>query len=150
MTGSVVVFRVFSGGEMDVQVILVQIGLLLIGLGSAMVVNLAYMPAADPQMLQIRKRIDELFSVIFKEFAATLRNPNEVWAGKELIEADKAVLGGIEAAKRSLENQVIHPNEEWSVYFTCENAAGLHSAYDASGFSNLSEDATRRNGVRAV
>ncbi|MFC9709722.1 aromatic acid exporter family protein [Paenibacillus sp. NPDC056933] len=117
VTGSVVVFRVFGGGEMDVHVVLVQIGLLLVGLGSAMVVNLAYMPAADPQMLRIRKRIDELFSVIFKEFAATLRNPNEVWAGKELIEADKAVLGGIEAAKRSLENQVIHPNEGWSVYF---------------------------------
>lgn len=117
VTGSVVVFRVFSGGEISFEVIGIQILMLIIGLGSAMVVNMAYMPKPDNKLLNIRHDIDELFSVIFKEFANTLKDPSYAWGGKEIIEAEKVISSGIAASKMYLENQVIHPNEEWTVYF---------------------------------
>lgn len=117
VTGSVVVFRVFSGGEISLHVIWLQILMLIIGLGSAMVVNMAYMPKTDTKLLDIRHEIDRLFSIIFKEFANTLKDPSYTWGGKEVIEAEKAISSGIAASKMYLENQVIHPNEEWTVYF---------------------------------
>ncbi|WP_211747886.1 aromatic acid exporter family protein [Paenibacillus sp. Marseille-Q4541] len=117
VTGSVVVFRVFSGGEISMHVVWTQILMLVIGLGSAMVVNMAYMPKPDNKLLNIRHDIDKFFSVIFKEFANTLKDPSYAWGGKEIIEAEKAISSGIAASKMYLENQVIHPNEEWTVYF---------------------------------
>lgn len=117
VTGSVVVFRVFSGGEMSLEVIWTQILLLIVGLGSAMVVNLAYMPKSDNMLFNIRSEIDELFSVIFTQFGRTLRDPSYVWTGAELMEAEKAIDKGVAASKLYLENQVIHPNEEWTAYF---------------------------------
>ncbi|MDP4096541.1 aromatic acid exporter family protein [Paenibacillus sp. P96] len=117
VTGSVVVFRVFSEGIIDVEVLLTQLWLLLIGLGSAMVVNLAYMPRTDNTMLEIRQHIDQTFSVIFTRIAQTLRQPVYDWDGSEIIAADEAITKGISEAGRSLENQVLHPREDWKVYF---------------------------------
>lgn len=117
VTGSVVVFRVFSGGVIDLDVLLTQLWLLLIGLGSAMVVNLAYMPRSDNTMLEIRQDIDRTFSVIFKNISNTLSSSTYIWDGKELIEADKAIAKGMIEAGRSLENQVLNPQEDWKIYF---------------------------------
>ncbi|MDO7904958.1 aromatic acid exporter family protein [Paenibacillus sp. JX-17] len=117
VTGSVVVFRVFSGGVIDLDVLLTQLWLLLIGLGSAMVVNLVYMPKADNTLLHIRQDIDKLFSQIFKNISDTLHYPDKVWDGKEIIEADQAISRGLTIASRTLENQVLNPQENWNIYF---------------------------------
>ncbi|AET60732.1 aromatic acid exporter family protein [Paenibacillus terrae] len=117
VTGSVVVFRVFSGGEIDMQVLMTQLYLLVIGLGSAMVVNLAYMPRSDNTMQQIRQEVDRTFSIIFRNIANTLRSPAYIWDGKEVIEANSVIARGVTEAGRSLENQMLRPQEGWNVYF---------------------------------
>lgn len=117
VTSSVVVFRVFGGEMISLQVMATQIELLLIGLGSAMIVNLLYMPKEEDKLFKIRFKVDGLFSVIFKHIAASLRDPEHLWDGKELIEAGKWVDKGLASANRALENQLISPNEAWNVYF---------------------------------
>ena len=117
-TASVVVFRLFTGGVISTNMITNQIGLLFVGLGSAMLVNFVYMPPADEELLHTRRIIDDLFSSIFRQFATTLRDPSTItWAAEELVAADKALQDGMTTAKRMIENQVIHPNVEWTVYF---------------------------------
>ncbi|MNO27519.1 hypothetical protein D3C76_173960 [compost metagenome] len=117
VTSSVVVFRVFGGEHLSVDVMLTQIELLIIGLGSAMLVNMSYMPQEDNKLLDIRRNVDKLLSVIFGHIAESLRDPYHLWDGKELIEAGKLVDQGLASAKRALENQMISPNETWSIYF---------------------------------
>lgn len=117
VTSSVVVFRVFGQAELNIFVLLQQIELLIIGLGSAGLVNLAYMPKADATISQIRREVDGVFSVIFAQMARTLREPEYMWDGKELIQAGEAVRRGVTAAEREMENHVIHPDEAWNVYF---------------------------------
>ncbi|MET3544205.1 uncharacterized membrane protein YgaE (UPF0421/DUF939 family) [Paenibacillus favisporus] len=117
VTSSVVVFRVFGSAEVSTDVIVTQIELLVIGLGSAMLVNMVYMPPASEQMTSIRRRVDEQFSKIFRQIALTLRDPSYVWDGHELIAAGKAIQSGKEAASREMENQVLHPDESWTIYF---------------------------------
>jgi len=117
VTSSVVVFRVFGGEVISLQVMATQIELLLIGLGSAMIVNLLYMPKEEDKLIKIRFKVDGLFSVIFKHIAISLRDPEHLWDGKELIEAGKLVDEGLASANRALENQLISPNEAWNVYF---------------------------------
>lgn len=117
VTSSVVVFRVYGNGSISLSSLVTQIELLIIGLGSALIVNLAYMPQAADQMIKIRKRVDKQFSIIFARIAQTLRDPDEVWDGKELIDAGKEIRAGQEASHRAMENQMLHPDEVWSIYF---------------------------------
>lgn len=117
VTSSVVVFRVFQGEEIRMDILLTQIELLIIGLGSAMLVNLVYMPNSEGAMMEIRQKVDGLFSVIFRHFSLTLRDPEHIWDGKELIEANRQIEKGIEEAKRASENQMIHPDGSWNIYF---------------------------------
>lgn len=117
VTSSVVVFRVFTSGEISLEIFWTQIQLLLIGLGSAMLVNMAYMPKGEGKLTEIRRRVDGLFSVIFSHISLTLRDPGHVWDGRELIEAGKAVEEGISESKRAMENQMLQPDVAWNVYF---------------------------------
>lgn len=117
VTSSVIVFRVFGQAEITVHILLQQVELLAIGLGSAGLVNFIYMPPAGGIMAGIRKEVDGYFSVIFKQMARTLRDPGYLWDGKELIGAGEAVQKGLNAASREMENHVIHPDEAWNVYF---------------------------------
>lgn len=117
VTSSVIVFRVFGQGELTLHVLLQQVELLVIGLGSAGLVNLIYMPQTEGVMYGIRKEVDGFFSVIFTQMARTLREPGYIWDGKELIGANEAVQRGLTAATREMENHVIHPDEAWNIYF---------------------------------
>lgn len=117
VTSSVVVFRVFGSESLSLGTIVTQVELLVIGLGSAMLVNLAYMPGASEQITSIRRRVDEQFAIIFTQIARTLRDPAFVWDGHELIEAGKAIQNGKTAASRAQENQMLHPDESWAIYF---------------------------------
>lgn len=117
VTSSVVVFRVFNEKALSLDIFWTQIELLLIGLGSAMIVNMAYMPKGEGRLTEIRREVDGLFSVIFEHISLTLRDPEHVWDGKELIEANQAVERGIQESNRALENQMLHPDVAWNVYF---------------------------------
>lgn len=117
VTSSVIVFRVFGQAELSLHVLLQQVELLAIGLGSAGLVNLIYMPQTHGVMYGIRKEVDAFFSIIFTQMARSLRDPSYVWDGKELIGAGKAVERGLTAASREMENHVIHPDEAWNIYF---------------------------------
>lgn len=117
VTSSVVVFRIFGGGDVSFHALFTQILLLIIGLGSAVVVNLIYMPNDEDKLTGIRWKVDGLFGLIFERIASQLRDPDYVWDGQELIEASREVELGLSTAKRALDNQVIAPNEAWTIYF---------------------------------
>lgn len=117
VTSSVVVFRVFGGEDISFEALFTQVLLLIIGLGSAMVVNLMYMPNEEDKLTGIRRTVDGLFGRIFGQIASQLRDPNYIWNGQELIEASHEVELGLSTAQRALDNQVISPNEAWTIYF---------------------------------
>ncbi|WP_068785585.1 aromatic acid exporter family protein [Paenibacillus phocaensis] len=117
VTSSVVVFRVFSGTEISWHVLLTQVELLVIGLGSAMVVNFMYMPKTEDKLLETRREVDALFSRIFQEISASLRDPYRLWDGKELTNAARLIEEGHAIAKRAEENHILSPNEAWTAYF---------------------------------
>lgn len=117
VTSSVIVFRVFGQADITIHILFQQVELLVIGLGSAGLVNFIYMPQTGGMISGIRKEVDGYFSVIFRQIARTLRDPGYLWDGKELIGAGEAVQKGLTAASREMENHVIHPDEAWNVYF---------------------------------
>ncbi|MEW4370053.1 aromatic acid exporter family protein [Paenibacillus kandeliae] len=117
VTSSVVVVHIYNGGLLTMHALLVEVELLLIGLGAAAIVNLVYMPNPHSKLNTIRMEIHELMSAMFAQIGRTLEHPAYVWDGNEVIEATRKAEQGLVVARRELENQFWHPDESWVVYF---------------------------------
>ncbi|MFD0699015.1 aromatic acid exporter family protein [Paenibacillus sp. GCM10027628] len=118
VTGAVVMFHLYAYETIAPLAILNEIKLLLVGLGTATLINIAYMPKADKTIVAHKQRVEALFSVIFVKIAQHLRDNTLVWDGKELLEAGEEIERGAALAKKSMENSLIFGGDPyWRVYF---------------------------------
>ncbi|MNI28330.1 hypothetical protein D3C73_821030 [compost metagenome] len=118
VTGSVVMFHLYIYETVSAMAVLNEIHLLIVGLGTATLINIAYMPRADKAILNCKQQVEQLFSEIFVHIAVHLRDNDTVWDGKELLEAREAVDRGAELALKSADNTLIFNVETyWRVYF---------------------------------
>ncbi|CAM3864759.1 aromatic acid exporter family protein [Cohnella lubricantis] len=117
VTGAVVVFHLFGSGDISWASIGNEIALLLIGLGIATLLNLAYMPKESKTLESLRSRTEESFSGVFAGMASYLRDPEIVWSGGEMLDAESAIERGVAVAKRAQENRFVQQNEPWLLYF---------------------------------
>jgi uncharacterized membrane protein YgaE (UPF0421/DUF939 family) len=140
-TCCVAVFHIFSIGTATIPIVLNEIGLLLIGLGTATIVNVVYMPDLERKLKRERDRAEELFSVIFVQIARNLRDVDYAWSGSEVLEAHEAIERGKQEAVKAAENRLFSGNSYWNVYFRMR-AGQLESIQDmihivAQVYSNL-------------
>lgn len=117
VTGSVVVFHLFARQEISLRAFGDELLLLVIGLGWATALNLAYMPKEGGKLARLRTVAEDSLSAIFKGLASFLRNPETVWSGEELLAAEDAIAQGIALAERARENRLIPQDEPWQLYF---------------------------------
>ncbi|WP_281887126.1 aromatic acid exporter family protein [Paenibacillus sp. YYML68] len=118
VTSSVIMFHVFAEGAVTYELLLNEVALLIVGLGTATLVNVIYMPREDKQLQQYRLEVEERFSIIFRELAHHLRDVTYIWSGQELLECDELLLKAREAAKRKADNSFVNViGGEWGVYF---------------------------------
>ncbi|MBD2869849.1 aromatic acid exporter family protein [Paenibacillus arenilitoris] len=117
VTSSVIVFHLFDRAEVTTDVIANEILLLIAGLGWATLVNIAYMPKDERRLSSYRSQLEQSFGVIFKEMSLTLRNPEHVWNGGELLEAIQAVEEGAQQSARNRENRLWGGETYWPTYF---------------------------------
>lgn len=117
VTGSVVMFHVFASNRVSAELLLNEIALLLVGLGTATLINIGYMPREDKLLQEYKQRVEQLFSQIFLELSHHLRDNGYIWSGAELLEADDTIRKAIQAAQRANENNLFAGGPNWSVYF---------------------------------
>ena len=117
VTGSVVMFHLFAAGRVELELLLNEVALLLIGLGTATGINLLYMPKEDKQLQEYREKTEELFSRIFAEIALNLRDTEYVWSGAELLEAEGVLEKASASVQRLGENSLRGGQTQWAVYF---------------------------------
>lgn len=117
VASSVVAFHMFTYGQVTASLIGNEIMLLLVGLGWATIVNFAYMPKDEKQLLAIRKEIEKSFSTIFTQMAFTLRNPFHLWDGVELLQLNQSIASGAQRAVRRQENRLWGQETYWASYF---------------------------------
>ncbi|MGG2200323.1 MULTISPECIES: aromatic acid exporter family protein [Paenibacillus] len=117
VSSSVVMFHVFAAKTVTLELIVNEVLLLVIGLGTATLINIVYMPKEHTQLVQYRKQVEELFSRIFIELSRHLRDNTYVWSGRELLEAEELLHKAVDAARRQSDNRLIFEGAEWTVYF---------------------------------
>ncbi|WP_068775578.1 aromatic acid exporter family protein [Paenibacillus sp. FJAT-26967] len=114
VTASVTMFHIYNAQMVSADLILNEVMLLIIGLGSATLINIAYMPKPDKMMMDHRSKVEGLFSVIFLHIAEHLRDTHAIWDGKELLELNGVLKAGTETAERSLENALLFGTEAYA------------------------------------
>lgn len=117
ITSSVIVFHVFSAGQISIDILINEVLLLSIGLGAGTLINLIYMPGSEERLEKTREHVEILFSDIFSYFAKHLRETNTIWDGHELLEATDQIREGLLLAHRSSENSLFRADDNWFVYF---------------------------------
>jgi uncharacterized membrane protein YgaE (UPF0421/DUF939 family) len=117
VTSSVPLFHIFYAQSIAVPLVWNEFVLLVVGLGSAMVFNLLYMPSWERELHMQKYDLEQQMSRIFIEIAKHLRDPVHIWNGLELIQADEAIQKGKMYASRVSENAIFHAEQEWIIYF---------------------------------
>lgn len=133
VTGAVVMLHLFAYESAGWMAVLNEMYLLLIGLGTATLINIAYMPKTDKAIEGHKQRIEALFSDIFVNMAKHLRDNTVVWDGKELLEVSEEIDQGAGLAKRTMENTLIFGGDPYlQVYFFMrgEQLESIHRMID--------------------
>ncbi|UKS28964.1 aromatic acid exporter family protein [Paenibacillus sp. HWE-109] len=133
VTGAVVMLHLFAYEDASWGAVLNEVILLVVGLGTATLINIAYMPKADKAIVGHKEQIEVLFSAIFVNLAKHLRDNTVIWDGKELLEVSEEIEQGAGLAKRSMENRLIFGGDPyWRVYFFMrgEQLESIHRMID--------------------
>lgn len=116
VTSSVIILHIFSAGKVTSGLILNEIGLITIGIGVALIMNL-YMPSLENKLIDYRKSVEENFQKIFREIVIYLRTNESNWDGKELMETAKLIDEAKTLAFRDVENHFLRNENLLYNYF---------------------------------
>ncbi|WP_100331502.1 aromatic acid exporter family protein [Bacillus xiapuensis] len=117
VTSSVIILHMYSAGEITKSVILNEYGIIIVGMGIALLMNL-YMPSLEKRLYRLQDEIEENFRRIFQEIAMYLRDNQHVWDGKEITETVKLIKEGKEFAFQDIENHFLREEKLFYSYFS--------------------------------
>ncbi|MBM4762219.1 aromatic acid exporter family protein [Bacillus sp. B15-48] len=112
----VIILHIFSAGQVSVSLILNELGIIFIGIGVALIMNL-YMPSADLKLEKYQQEIEDNFKRIFCEIAKFLRVGDSSWSGEELPKTAKLLEQAIELATQDVENNLLRSENLHYQYF---------------------------------
>jgi uncharacterized membrane protein YgaE (UPF0421/DUF939 family) len=112
----VIILHIFSTAHFTWGLLINELLLMLIGFGTALVVNI-YMPDIQKKLDEYRSKIEALYSSIFKEITKYLRNGDTSWDGKELVEANIVINKAKALAYQDVENHLTRHENLYYQYF---------------------------------
>ncbi|WP_050615686.1 aromatic acid exporter family protein [Bacillus testis] len=116
VTSSVILLHIYSAGHVTVHLLLNELGLLVIGITVALLMNL-YMPSVEGKLKKARQQLEGDFSVIFKKMALYLRTNRSNWDGEELMRVNDTISEAKILAFRDVENHVTSKDDLYYQYF---------------------------------
>lgn len=116
VTSSVIILHIYSAGKVTSGLLLNELGVIITGIGVALVMNL-YMPSAEKKLDLYRCRIEENFRKIFCELVCYLRRNESDWDGREITETAKWIDEAKILAFRDVENHFLRSENIYYQYF---------------------------------
>jgi uncharacterized membrane protein YgaE (UPF0421/DUF939 family) len=115
-SSSVIIMHIFMNGSLDLPFLLNELGIILIGLGVALIVNV-YMPGIDKQIHQYKDEINRHMSIILCQFSRYLMEGYALWDGKEMLILSKQLEQAKNLAILEVENNMTHRENPFYFYF---------------------------------
>ncbi|QTM99766.1 aromatic acid exporter family protein [Sediminibacillus dalangtanensis] len=116
VTSSVIILHLYSSGEITFSLLVNEFFLIVIGIGTALLLNL-YMPSLDNNLVDLQEKVEDNFRTILKEIAIYLREGRETWTGKELTETDELLNKAERLVARDIENHLLRDKHTFFDYF---------------------------------
>lgn len=116
VTSSVIILHIYSAGEVSKDLLLNELGIIIVGIGVALIANL-YMPSLESKLKEYRLEIEENFKVIFDEIVRYLRTHESSWDGREITETMELIDEAKALAFRDVENHFRRDENLYYHYF---------------------------------
>ncbi|WP_338749979.1 aromatic acid exporter family protein [Bacillus sp. FJAT-52991] len=116
VSSSVIILHIFSDGHISKENILNEFGIITVGMGIALFMNL-YMPSLEEKLYQLQEKIEENFYTIFHEITLYLRDNDHIWDGKEITETANLLKEGKMLAYQDIENHFLREEKLFYSYF---------------------------------
>ncbi|MBT2687011.1 aromatic acid exporter family protein [Bacillus sp. ISL-47] len=116
VTSSVIILHIYSAGEVTRELLLNELGIIIVGIGVALIANL-YMPSLETKLKEYRLQIEENFKIIFDEIVIYLRTNESAWDGKEITETMELINEAKTLAFRDVENHFLRNDDLYYNYF---------------------------------
>lgn len=116
VSSSVIIFHIYIVGDLTGSLVLNEILLMVIGFGTALVVNM-YMPSIEKKLEDYRYRIEILYAKILHEMARFLKEGESDWDGRELMETAELLSKAKALAYQDVENHVTRLENKYYRYF---------------------------------
>ncbi|PAE24327.1 aromatic acid exporter family protein [Bacillus sp. 7894-2] len=116
VTSSVIILHIYSAGEVSKDLLLNELGIIIVGIGVALIANL-YMPSLESKLKEYRLEIEENFKVIFDEIVRYLRTHESNWDGREITETMELIDEAKALAFRDVENHFRRDENLYYHYF---------------------------------
>lgn len=118
VTSTVIILHIYSKNNMGWDIILNELGLIVIGIGAALLVN-SYMPSLDKEMKKYQKKIEKHFQELLMEMVHFLReNECDLYFQNKLKSTSKEVQIAKSLAFRDVENHFTRKENYYYKYFT--------------------------------
>jgi uncharacterized membrane protein YgaE (UPF0421/DUF939 family) len=116
VTSSVIILHVYSAGQVTLGLFENELGIIVIGIGMALLMNL-YMPSVDKKMIEYQEKIEANFYKIFCEMINYLKTSNSDWDGKEITETEQLLKEAKTIAFKDVENHFLRDENLYYLYF---------------------------------
>ena len=116
VTSSVIILHIFMARHISWDLFFNELGVITIGIGVALVINL-YMPSADKILKDYQMKIEENFKIMFCEIVRYLRTGESSWSGQEITESAKLLEEAKMLALRDTENHILREENVYFQYF---------------------------------
>lgn len=116
VTSSVIILHIYSAGQMTIDLVVNELGIISIGIGVALIANL-FMPSLDQKLDGYRGQIEENFKLIFQEIVVYLRTNESKWDGLEITETARLIEEAESLAFRDVENHFLRSENLYYQYF---------------------------------
>jgi uncharacterized membrane protein YgaE (UPF0421/DUF939 family) len=116
VSSSVIILHIYSAGHVTVSLLLNELGIIIIGVGMALIMNL-YMPSVDKKLKDYQQELEENFRKIMLEIVKYLRTSDNSWGGVELTQTAKQIDEAKTLAFRDVENHFRRNENLYYHYF---------------------------------
>ncbi|MGI8386457.1 aromatic acid exporter family protein [Robertmurraya sp. P23] len=117
VTSSVIILHIYTSGSIAIPVILNEVALVIIGIGSALFVNV-YMPSLDRKLIVKQVEVENKFQHLLIEIAEFLRTNKKLWTEREIIETVDIIKEAKTLAFTDVENNFFKKEDYYYRYFT--------------------------------
>ncbi|WP_071460060.1 aromatic acid exporter family protein [Bacillus massilinigeriensis] len=116
VSSSVIILHIYMNGRVTSGFLMEELGLITVGIGVALVMNL-YMPSSEDRLETYRREIEENFRMILKEISKYLECGDSNWDGRELPETARLINEAKTLSFQDIENHFFRDDDLYYQYF---------------------------------